>query len=159
MVVELSFGRAQTGKIAMNRAHQLDLLKQELLQRRDALTLALTGDLTMLQEIRRTGGDVVDFASDSTAEVLSTQLAEAESRELTNIELALLKMKKNCYGQCEECGRNIAWPRLEALPYAPNCIDCQRLMEEMEEENVTESPLPFPSLLNNNMTFRNPDLV
>jgi DnaK suppressor protein len=143
----------------MNRSHQLEQLKQDLLQRRDALTMALAGDLTMLQEIRRTGGDVVDFASDSTAEVLSTQLAEAESRELANIELALLKIKKNCYGQCEECGRNIALPRLEALPYAPNCIDCQRLMEEMEEDDTFEASPQFPTLPTHDLPHRNSDLV
>ncbi len=143
----------------MNRTHQLEQLKQELLHRRDALTLALTGDLTMLQEIRRTGGDVVDFASDSTAEVLSTQLAEAESRELANIELALLKLKKNCYGQCEECGKNIAWPRLEALPYAPNCIECQRMMEDLEDDSSNEAPLSFPTLPTHHSDYRNSDLV
>ncbi|MDP1560219.1 MAG: TraR/DksA family transcriptional regulator [Pirellulaceae bacterium] len=143
----------------MNRSHQLDQLKQDLLHRRDALMLALSGELTMLQETRRTGGDVVDFASDSTAEVLSTQMAEAESRELADIELALLKLKKNCYGQCEECGQAIAWPRLEALPYAANCIECQRLMEEMEEESNNESTPTFPTLSANQVDYRDSDLV
>ncbi len=144
----------------MNRTQQLEQLKQDLLQRREALTLALAGDLTMLQEMRRNGGDVVDFASDSTAEVLSTQLAEAESRELGNIELALLKMKRNCYGQCEECRKNIAWPRLEAVPYAAHCIECQRLLEEMEEGSQDYGrPAGFPIVSPNNMTYRNSDLV
>jgi DnaK suppressor protein len=145
----------------MNRSQQVEQLKTELLHRREALHLALTGDLTMLQEIRRTGGDVVDFATDSTAEVLSTQMAEAGSRELANIELALLKIKKNCYGQCEECGENISWPRLEALPYAPYCIECQRVMEELEAEPESHSSPPFPSLRTNqsNDFLQNSDLL
>ncbi|MBL8888720.1 MAG: TraR/DksA family transcriptional regulator [Planctomycetaceae bacterium] len=144
----------------MNRSQQLEQLKQDLLHRREALSRALTGDLTMLQEIRRTGGDVVDFASESTAEVLSAQLAEAESRELANIELALLKIKKNCYGQCEECGNNIALPRLEALPYAPYCIECQRMMEDMDMEDAhSDAPVAFPTLSPTNLDSRSTDFA
>lgn len=144
----------------MNRSQQLEQLKQDLLHRREALSRALAGDLSMLQEIRRTGGDVVDFASDSTAEVLSAQLAEAESRELTNIELALLKIKKNCYGQCEECGNYIAVARLEALPYAPYCIECQRMLEELDTTDArSEAPISFSSLSPNNLPARSTDFA
>jgi DnaK suppressor protein len=144
----------------MNRAQQLEQLKQDLLSRREALTQALAGDLTMLQEMRRGAGDVVDFAADSAAEVLSTQLAQSASRELSNIELALLKMKKNCYGQCEECSQNIAWPRLEALPYAAHCIQCQRMLEELEEEERSYGrPISFPNLGTGSPSFRDSDLV
>jgi RNA polymerase-binding transcription factor DksA len=30
---------------------------------------------------------------------------------------------------CEHCGAQIAVERLEAIPYATRCIDCQRLAE------------------------------
>jgi len=144
----------------MNRTQQLEHLKQDLLNRREALTQALAGDLTMLQEMRRGAGDVVDFATDSAAEVLSTQLAESASRELSNIELALLKIKKNCYGQCEECSQNIAWPRLEALPYAAHCIRCQRALEELEqEERGYAHPISFPNLTDGSTIYRDSDLV
>jgi DnaK suppressor protein len=133
--------------VFMNRTQLLEQLKQDLLYRREVLSAALAGDLQMLQEIRRSGGDVVDFAADSAAEVLSSQLAEAESRELANIELALVKIKKNCYGKCEECGKSIAWPRLEALPYAAHCIECQTLIEQREPDfDYHDSPsLPIAS--------------
>lgn len=144
----------------MNRAQQLEQLKQDLLNRREALNQALAGDLSMLQEMRRGAGDVVDFAADSAAEVLSTQLAESASRELGNIELALLKMKKNCYGQCEECDQNIAWTRLEALPYAAHCIQCQRMLEELEaDERLPGRPISFPNLGTNTSNLRNSDLA
>jgi len=143
----------------MNRNQKLDVLHQDLLQRREALRQALNGDLTLLRELRRSGCDVVDFATDSTAEVLSSQLAEVESRELANVEHALLKMKLNRYGMCEECGKNIAWPRLEALPYAAHCIECQRMLEELEAESSGGHP-PLPLMApNSNFTLRNSDPV
>lgn len=144
----------------MNRSQQLEHLKQDLLHRREALKMALAGDLTLLQEMRRAGTDLADLANDSAAEVLSSQLAQAESRELANVELALLKIKKNCYGQCEECGSNIAWPRLEALPYAAHCIDCQRMLEELEEQGGSEDSLPLPFLPSSGtMPLQDTDLV
>lgn len=41
------------------------------------------------------------------------------------IEQALAKMDRGEYGYCENCGRPIAPDRLEALPFARYCIDCQ----------------------------------
>jgi DnaK suppressor protein len=36
------------------------------------------------------------------------------------------------FGSCERCGETIGDKRLEALPFARYCIDCQRLVEEEE---------------------------
>ena len=60
---------------------------------------------------------------------ISSQLAEVESRELASIENALERMKDGKYGQCEVCGGRIPMARLNALPYATVCIDCQRELE------------------------------
>jgi DnaK suppressor protein len=38
-------------------------------------------------------------------------------------------MKAGKYGQCEVCGGRIPMARLNALPYATMCIDCQRELE------------------------------
>lgn len=41
------------------------------------------------------------------------------------IDHALAKMEKGTYGLCEHCGKQIAKPRLEALPFASLCVDCK----------------------------------
>jgi DnaK suppressor protein len=41
------------------------------------------------------------------------------------IEDALRKMDRGTYGACETCGQNILKARLEALPYARQCIACK----------------------------------
>jgi DnaK suppressor protein len=33
------------------------------------------------------------------------------------------------YGRCQHCGGKIPAARLDALPYADRCIDCQRQIE------------------------------
>jgi DnaK suppressor protein len=105
-------------------------MRKVLITRRDALRKALAGDLSMLKELREQSvGDVIDAALDSAQDEISSQLAEVESRELANIEKALELMREGNYGVCEHCNNKIPMARLNALPYATACIDCQREAE------------------------------
>ena len=84
----------------MARKESLRKMRQILTQRRDALRQAISGDDSLLKELRQqSGGDVVDFASDSAFGELSSQLAEVETRELQFIELAIKKMDEGTYGK------------------------------------------------------------
>ena len=79
----------------MARKDQLASLHEILLKRRDAMRKALQGDLSMLNELHeQSTGDVVDVALDSQQDELSSQLAQVESRELAQIELALAKFQE-----------------------------------------------------------------
>jgi DnaK suppressor protein len=114
----------------MARKDALLNLRAILIKRRDALRSALAGDLFLLKELRsESPGDVIDAAYDSAQDEISSQLAEVESRELANIENALERMKAGKYGQCEVCNGRIPMARLDALPYATMCIECQRELE------------------------------
>lgn len=115
----------------MARKDAISNMKEVLLKRRDALRKALAGDLSLLKELKeQTAGDVVDAALDSAQDELSSQLAEVESRELAFIENALEQIRQGNYGKCELCENTIPLARLQALPYATLCIDCQREAEK-----------------------------
>ena len=115
-------------------------LKKVLIKRRDALRKALAGDLNMLKELREQAsgdvGDVVDFALDSAQDEISSQLAEVESRELSYIEYALEQMREGQYGTCGGCKGKIPLARLQALPYAATCIECQRSAEKDPDSDL-----------------------
>ena len=118
----------------MARKDAIQSMKDVLIRRRDALRKALAGDLSMLKQLReQTGGDEVDAALDAAQDEISSQLAEVESRELAHIENALERMREGNFGVCEGCNNKIPLPRLNALPYATYCIDCQREMEKNGE--------------------------
>ena len=118
----------------MARKDAMANLREVLIKRRDALRKALAGDLSLLKELReQSSGDVVDFALDSAQDEISSQLAEVESRELSNVEAALEKMRDGTYGKCEGCGGNIPVVRLQALPYAVHCIQCKQEIEKHGE--------------------------
>lgn len=68
----------------------------------------------------------------------ATQVFEQERelamRERANIHLAavdgaLARLDDGTYGTCARCGRPIAGERLEALPWAAHCIDCQTIVD------------------------------
>jgi DnaK suppressor protein len=114
----------------MARKDALVNLRAILVRRRDALRSALAGDLSLLRELHgETTGDVVDAALDTAQDEISSQLAEVESLELAHIENALVRMKAGEYGVCEVCSKKIPMARLDALPYATMCIECQREIE------------------------------
>lgn len=48
---------------------------------------------------------------------------------LAQVKAALERLDTGKYGSCERCGREISARRLEALPYATLCIDCQEAVE------------------------------
>jgi DnaK suppressor protein len=115
----------------MARKDAIYTMRQILVKRRDALRKALAGDLSMLKELReQTAGDLVDAALDSAQDEINSQLAEVESRELAQIENALERIRSGHYGVCEGCSAKIPLARLNALPYATHCIECQREMEK-----------------------------
>lgn len=51
-------------------------------------------------------------------------LRDRSRTELHRVEVALRAIENGTYGTCESCGNPIAPERLEALPWAPTCIDC-----------------------------------
>ena len=115
----------------MGRKEAILKLRQVLVRRRDALRKALAGDLSSLKELRQqTSGDMLEAALDSAQDEISSQLAEVESRELAQIEMALERMRNGTYGICEVTGRPIPLARLQALPYATMCIEAQREAEK-----------------------------
>jgi DnaK suppressor protein len=112
----------------MARKDSILKMRDLLIKRRDALRRALAGDLSLLKSLE-TSGDVVDVALDAVQDEISSKLAEVESRELANIEVALERMRGGKYGLCEICNGKIPLARLNALPYATSCIECQRASE------------------------------
>jgi DnaK suppressor protein len=121
----------------MARKEAILKMRDILVMRRDALRKALAGDLSLLKQLReQSAGDVVDFALDSAQNEINSQLAEVESRELASIENALERMRTGQYGICEMCNGRIPMARLNALPYATLCINCQR---EAERQGISRS--------------------
>jgi DnaK suppressor protein len=120
-------GRARERKIAE--------LREQLLERREVLLGGM--EHSFESSPGSTRGDESDLAAQSLDGDTALQLAESGADEIAEIDEALGKMDDGTYGQCESCGGDIPWSRLEALPYATLCVQCKR-MQELGRE--TEGP-------------------
>ena len=118
----------------MARRDALLRLHKTLQARSNALRRALAGELADLRNNGSENGDSADVAFDAGSEEISTQLAELEARELTQIDKALARITQGSYGLCEFCQAKIPVARLNALPYSTTCVDCQREMETFPGE-------------------------
>lgn len=45
------------------------------------------------------------------------------------IDEAIGKLDRGTYGECDRCGREIPKERLDAIPYAIYCVECQDIIE------------------------------
>jgi DnaK suppressor protein len=74
--------------------------------------------------------DVADRAASSyTKEFLFSQ--SNNDRQLLNmVEGALARIREGSFGECVSCGKEINAKRLEAVPWARHCIDCQEKAEK-----------------------------
>ena len=69
---------------------------------------------------------LADTATETYDRELDYTLEENSGHVLGEIEAALKRIEEGTYGTCTNCDRPIAVERLEALPWATLCIDCQR---------------------------------
>jgi DnaK suppressor protein len=57
-------------------------------------------------------------------------LRERAETQLALVDAALARLDDGTFGTCLNCGRPIAPGRLEALPWAAHCIDCQAAIDQ-----------------------------
>lgn len=80
---------------------------------------------------------MAELGSDTFEQDFALSLVENEQETLNEIEVALEKIREGTYGQCEACltdGKSpsqaaIPKARLRAIPYARNCVNCERKKE------------------------------
>jgi DnaK suppressor protein len=56
-------------------------------------------------------------------------MRERATQQLEVVDAALARVEDGSYGTCLRCGRPIAPERLDALPWAAHCIECQTIVD------------------------------
>ncbi len=111
----------------------LEKVKNELLEQRQTILGSLAAQNEDYKKIIESGdtGDEIDVASDVVDGRLLESLGAQDSNRLKMIDAALDRIKQGTYGKCIVCKKDIPEKRLEAIPYAVMCIDCQTHNERM----------------------------
>jgi len=107
-----------------------------LLDERDRVTLTVenlheanSGSLEDETEEETYDNHLADSATATLNREIDYTLEENSEHVLSGINEALDRIESGTFGSCARCGKQIGEERLEALPYATRCIDCQRLAE------------------------------
>ena len=116
----------------------IEEIRKKLLDLKDAFTQRREKGIDSLQNSRiPTTGDLADSAQDLLEDEVASLLLDIDNTTLEQIDAALAAIRSGHYGICQgnfgkkPCGKKIPTSRLEAMPFAPYCIDCQREFERL----------------------------
>jgi DnaK suppressor protein len=114
-------------------------LKSMLDDRRRELQAEVQGKMRGVREEGTWGGklnevlDAVESAEADIQEDLEFALVQMKSETLNKVNDALVRLEQGSYGNCFDCGEEIAEKRLRALPFAVRCKDCEEARETAEQ--------------------------
>jgi DnaK suppressor protein len=86
-----------------------------------------------------------DFADVAFRDAIQAAKLTRHQSQLRDIDEALRKIEEGTYGICDECEEDIPLGRLNALPFALRCVDCQEKHEMMSSSEREEKVFPTPS--------------
>ena len=109
-------------------------LKKRLTDERTLLIEKLKGNDLSIDDSETP--DPVDLAVRNYSKNVMLAVSENESRQLAEIDQALVRIEDDEYGNCQNCEKPINPKRLQAIPWARYCLDCQELQEQglLDEE-------------------------
>ena len=124
------------------RERRREALQRMLLQKRHEILKEIEGSLgqSLTEDQQRrleSARDVGDQALMDLDRELGISLMEMRNRRRQAIDEALTRLNERTYGICAECGVEISERRLEAVPFAKLCVECQareELLEKIEKE-------------------------
>jgi len=114
-------------------------LKQMLQERQREIQAEVQGKMRNVRAEGTWGGklnevlDAVESAEADIQEDIEFALVQMKSETLNKINDALGRLEQGDYGNCFDCGEEIAEKRLRALPFAVRCKDCEETKEVAEQ--------------------------
>src|SRR5882672_7543429 len=123
-------------KGAAGKSSRYNELKKMLEERRRELLSEVQGKIRNVRNESGKERDVLDQGESSEVDIqedIEFALIQMKSETLNKINEALRRLDEGSYGNCFECGDEIAGPRLRALPFAVRCKECEEARETAEQ--------------------------
>jgi DnaK suppressor protein len=106
-----------------------------------ALRASLLGDVNQMEDdslkdhAKTTSipTDREELGSDDADQELTLTLLGSDEDILDQIGAAIQRIEDGKYGRCEQCGEQIPKSRLDAIPYAADCVRCASQQEDGHE--------------------------
>ncbi len=102
-----------------------------LLLKQEELILDISRNRQVTDEtVDEQAQDMVDRATSAYTREFAFSLSEADRKALLLIEQALLRIEQGTYGVCVHCQGIVQEKRLEAVPWARHCLECQEMQDK-----------------------------
>ena len=115
---------------------ETNITAPEIKRRKTALESKLNEFLDFLRErdelLIENLADPIDRLKSSTDRELVIERLDQQTRLIREIQSALVRIEDGSYGFCESCDSAIAPRRLDVVPWARFCLDCQSRAEADE---------------------------
>ena len=114
------------------RRTRYDERREMLESRRRELLHEVQGKMRKARTDSTKENEVLDQAEVSEVDIqeeIEFALIQMKAETLNKIDAALRRLEEGTYGDCFDCGREIAEARLRALPFAVRCKDCEETRE------------------------------
>ena len=124
------------------KARRLDGLRVVLERRRAELVHEVQDRIRDVRSDAVADRDALDAAESSEVDVqdhIGFALIQLKGETLKQIDTALRRIDEGDYGDCVQCGGEIAEPRLRALPFAVRCRDCEEVREATDERERSQA--------------------
>jgi DnaK suppressor protein len=120
------------------RSRRYEDLKKILEDRRREILSQVQGKIRDVRAVgsQNKSNEVFDTGESSEADIqedIEFALIQMKAETLNKINEALARLDEGVYGNCFECGEEIAEARLRALPFAVRCKDCEEAREVAAE--------------------------
>ncbi len=107
----------------------LKTIREALVGQRNQLLSVVQSTQAQLAEKETGLADLSDRASDGFEDELALGLMRIEAAQIDDIEAAIRRIDDGSYGMCVDCGKAIPRKRLEVLPFAQRCLECEGTKE------------------------------
>src|SRR5512137_2333086 len=110
---------------------KLKSVREHLNRRKAEILDAFTKNKNYGKEADEEGAqDVADKATNSYTKEFLFSLSNSERDLLQLVDEALVRIQSQRFGSCDVCGEPMDRKRLEAVPWAKRCLDCQQKQEQ-----------------------------
>jgi DnaK suppressor protein len=110
---------------------RVEIYRQQLLEKQsELLRLVFKSDQDGREADEEATQDIADKASNAYTKEFLFHQSNDNRQILFLVNEALDRIKKGTYGVCIECNEEVQPKRLEAVPWARHCIECQAKQDE-----------------------------
>jgi DnaK suppressor protein len=114
------------------------MTKQEVNKYKEVLE---TRQAELMEVLKNRDGITIEKSPDALDEVqnaaereLAIRNLDRESNLLRNVRAALRRIDEGTFGVCVHCEEDINPKRINAVPWTAYCIQCQEMVDRMQEE-------------------------